>query len=360
MPANFDLSNLALQGVCPNNEILYDDKGMPSIMVKLQKMTYAELGMGESTAVHPAFIVNGQEVDYIWISKYQNIVYDNRAYSLPCQDPANTITFNNVLGYCSNKGPGWHLMTRMEWGFLVRWCQKNGYMPNGNNNFGKDGTESTYKALATSYSGARRYRTATGTGPLTWYHDKSPSGIADLCGNVIEYMGGIRIVYGELQILPNNDAADSSNSQGSYSSAWKAISAEDGSLLTPDGTGTTQHSVKVAMDESNHIYYTDTQGETRGSQLTSSFGGIYCDESVCDAAKLTLQNLCLLMYQSGELFSSHTNQIDNQNNERVFASGGSAGLGSNCRMASFAGAYPRGTGGKGEGFRAAYVELPSA
>ena len=36
--ANFDLSNLALKAVCPNNEILYDDKGLPSIMVKIPKI----------------------------------------------------------------------------------------------------------------------------------------------------------------------------------------------------------------------------------------------------------------------------------------------------------------------------------
>ena len=28
--SNFDLSALALKAVCPNNEILYDDKGMPA------------------------------------------------------------------------------------------------------------------------------------------------------------------------------------------------------------------------------------------------------------------------------------------------------------------------------------------
>ena len=97
MPANFDLSNLALKAVCPNNEILYDDKGLPSIMVKIPKMTYAQLGLGSSTAVHPAFIVNGQEVDAIYISKYQNIVYDGRAYSLPGEEPKHTINFDSAV-----------------------------------------------------------------------------------------------------------------------------------------------------------------------------------------------------------------------------------------------------------------------
>ena len=49
MSSNFDLANLALQAVCPNNQLLYDDKGMPSVMVKIPRMTWAELGVGDST-----------------------------------------------------------------------------------------------------------------------------------------------------------------------------------------------------------------------------------------------------------------------------------------------------------------------
>ena len=101
---NFDLSNLALKAVCPNNEILYDDKGLPSVMVKIPKMSYAQLGLGSSNAAHPAFIVNGQEVDAIYISKYQNIVQNGRAYSLPGQDPKAVITFDTALKACTDKG----------------------------------------------------------------------------------------------------------------------------------------------------------------------------------------------------------------------------------------------------------------
>ena len=114
MPANFDLSALAIKGLAPGNEILFDDKGMPSIMVKIPKLTYAQLGMGASTAVHPAFIVNGTEVDALYISKYLNIVKDSRAYSLPGQDPKANINFDTARQACEAKGAGWHLMTRME------------------------------------------------------------------------------------------------------------------------------------------------------------------------------------------------------------------------------------------------------
>ena len=175
MAANFDLSALALKALCPSNELIYDDKGIPSVMVKVPKMTYAELGLGASTATFPAFIVNGSEVDAIYISKYQNIVQNGRAYSLPGQDPKANITFDAALKACTDKGAGWHLMTAFEWGALIAWCEKNNYIPIGNNSYGKHSSESNYVAIpATKDSSHYAKHTATGTGPLTWYHDKTP------------------------------------------------------------------------------------------------------------------------------------------------------------------------------------------
>ena len=38
--ANFDMAELALKSVCPNNAMKYDDKEMPSIMVFIPKFQY--------------------------------------------------------------------------------------------------------------------------------------------------------------------------------------------------------------------------------------------------------------------------------------------------------------------------------
>ena len=360
MPANFDLSNLALKAVCPGNEILYDDKGMPSVMVKIPKMTYAQLGMGSSTAVHPAFIINGQEVDAIYISKYLNIVKGSRAYSLPGQDPKATITFDTARQACETKGVGWHIMTRMEWGLLVRWCQNNGVLPKGNNDYGKHSSESVYKAIPSWNDDPTKYakRTATGTGPLTWYHDQTPSGIADLCGDVWEWSGGIRTVKGELQILANNNAADSSKSQAAASAEWKAIKASDGTLITPDGTGTTTGSIKMDFVSSKLTYSDAITDSARGSH-SCSFANVVCDASVGDDAKLLLANLGLLQYNGQtELFSGQNVYFDNKEDERFFYSGGDYN-GTSYGVASFGG-YARSYSHASIGFRAAFVNLPSA
>ena len=245
--ANFDLAAMALKAVCPTNEILYDDKGLPSIMVRIPKFKISQVISGGADSVHPAFIVNGQEVDAIYISKYQNIVNNNRAYSLPCEDPKTSVNLDQAISYCTQKGEGWHLMTRAEWAAIALWCKANGCMPKGNNNYGKDVSESGYKAIPVPglNDSDRTARVLTGTGPVSWSHDGTLEGIWDLNGNIWEWMGGLRTVKGEVQVLVNNNAADLDHSQSASSAQWKAINATTGEYITPDGKGTTANSIKM-------------------------------------------------------------------------------------------------------------------
>lgn len=358
MAANFDLTNLAVTGLAPGNELIYDNAGMPSIMVKIPKMTYKQLGMGESTAVHPAFIINGTEVDAIYISKYQNIVQDGRAYSLGGVDPAANLNFDQARQYCEAKGEGWHLMTRMEWGVLLRWCIANGVLPKGNNSFGKHSTESAYKAIPTFMDGSKGIgRVATGTGPLTWYHDQTPSGIADLVGNVWEWAGGIRMVYGELQILANNNGADAAHSQSASSTEWKAINAADGTLITPNGSGTTAGSVKADYIGGKLVWSTNETVKA-DAWRDIQFSNITCDSTIGANAKLLLQNLGFLAYDGDTLESANHCYFDNGIAEICFYSGG-GWYGSAYGLASFSYDARSGTW-TNLGFRSAYAKLPTA
>lgn len=237
------MSNLAVQIAHPNNFLIYDDMGKPSVMVAIPKFYLDEVIDGASHTVHPAFIINGVEQDVIYISKYQNIVENGRAYSLPMKDPAINVDFDTAYNCCKAKGNGWHLMTNAEWAAIALWCKKNGTLPKGNNNYGKDISESTLplKAIPSFAYNNQIWRILTGSGPASWYHNGTFSGIADLNGNIMQWVNGFRLYNGEIQIIANNDAADFSTSSASDSAAWKAI-LPDGTLVAPGTSGTVKYS----------------------------------------------------------------------------------------------------------------------
>ena len=358
--SNFDLANMAMQAICPNNVILFDDQNQPSYMVRIPKMTYAQLGLGTSTATFPAFIVNGTEVDEIYISKYQNIVMNGRAYSLPGQDPKTSINFDSALAACTAKGAGWHLMTAFEWGALIAWCENNGFIPLGNNNYGKHSSESNYKALPASKDDTHyAVRTRTGTGPLTWYHDQTLEGIADLCGNVWEWTGGIRTVYGELQILVNNNAADGDNPQTAASTLWMAINASTGELMTPDGSGTTSGSVKMDW-VSSKLTYSNTITDSAPGDHNCQFAVITFGSAIGEDAQALLIALGMAP-KSGSIVPGSGNNcyFNNAQAERSFYRGGGYNDAAS-GFASFRGSSARSDAGGNLGFRSAYCKLPTA
>lgn len=154
---------LVLDVLCPGNQLLTGRRNRPSVMVRIPALTYRQLGLGELDQTHPAFWVNGREV----------------------------------------------------------------------------------QAMPAARKDGRTTCVQTGTGPLTWSHNGEPSGIWDLNGNVGEWVSGLRLVCGELQILPNNDGADICNSQAANSLMWRAIHAGTGALILPAGGSRTAHSLKL-------------------------------------------------------------------------------------------------------------------
>lgn len=254
----------------PNNEIILDDKGLPSVMVKIPKMTYADLGLS-GTGTFPAWIVNGKEVPYIYISKYQNIVKDGRAYSLPYQIPEANLTFDQAIQYCEAKGAGWHLMSNVEWQAIALWCAKNKCMPGGNNNEYNDYYNTSEKGAPMpkyddNYGDNVPY-TATGSGAKSWFHNNDYSGIADLNGNVYEWVGGVRTNAGEFNIIPDNNTALHLD-QSASSSEWKAIlpgtTIDNATLVAPGTNG-------VLINKSNGglgVKGTDSTGNSSGSAFS--------------------------------------------------------------------------------------------
>ena len=180
-----------------DNVVVFDDVGLPSIMVRFTRMTNAEL-FGGSDKPHPMFVIRGE------VSKYKNVIIDGRAYSLPMQKPQTNITHDEAQAACRKKGDGWHLLTMPEHGFLANLCLKNGTLPHGNTNYGKYHADESEKGILAPGSSCI---TLTGSGPETWFHDHTRFGVDGLCGDTWEHLAGFRLMDGVLQTTKDNDAA---------------------------------------------------------------------------------------------------------------------------------------------------------
>ena len=229
------------------------------MMVRIPKFKVSDVIPGGREETHPAFIVNGSEIPAIYISKYQNIIVNERAYSLPFQKPAVSVDFGSAKKACEAKGPGWHLMSNAEWAAVMLWSMKNGTLPRGNNNWGSNYDYEDETGIC--FDGNK---VLTGSGPETWSHDHTQNGIFDLTGNVWEWVDGLRLVNGEIQVIPNNDVAKQVDS-----SDWQPILIDGKSIKVSE----TEDGLKLTTDE--------PQGDFNGC----SFGDLETDINVPNLLK---------------------------------------------------------------------------
>ena len=211
---------------------IYDDAGIPSIMHRFRRMSNKEL-FGGSDKPHPAFIIGGEVYDEIYISVYPNVMINGKPYSLPFQKPAGNITLDDFSKACFSKGEGWHPMTAAEWGFLANLSLKLGTLPHGNTDYGAwhgDHKEHGQKAPNSN-------RTLTGTGPETWTHDHTKTGVHDLCGNIWEVLAGLRIKNGVLMVAANNDAALPETDLTQCGDDWKLLTDDKGAPVYVSASG---------------------------------------------------------------------------------------------------------------------------
>lgn len=301
--SGFDKERLALEAASGGkNTLILDDLGLPSVMVRIPKCRWSDIVDGGPDTTCSAFIIDGVEYDEIYISKFPNVVEGGRGYSLPGRDPAAYMNYDQARQYCETKGDGWHLMTNVEYMLLAHWCRVNGTIPRGNNWCGRDvdhkwehGTPSydwiinyNWNNMANKIDGTNYHhtgRTLTGSGPASWYHDGTIFGVDGLNGNVWEWTAGMRLQNGEIQIIPDNNAAKHID-QSESSTLWKAI-LQDGSLVAPGTANTLKYNSDTAGNNSQTVnrvgapildVVNDKPAYTGGGGITNDYYG-YLDRT---------------------------------------------------------------------------------
>ena len=205
-----------MNAVDHNNVVIFDDRGIPSIMCRFVRPKDTE-------EVPAVFKIGDKVADAIYISKYPNTVIDGRAYSMPMADPTVNITFDGAVQACRCKGLGWHLMTAVEYEYLLNQSREKGTMPHGNTDWGKDYYHNDEQGKVSNLG-----RTYTGTGPVTWNHDHTPYGVSDLNGNVWEWLAGLRIKDGVIEFIPDNKAASPYCDLSKDSTEWQQAETSKG------------------------------------------------------------------------------------------------------------------------------------
>jgi hypothetical protein len=94
------------------------------------------------------------------------------------------------------------MMTNWEWAAIALWCLKNDFQPRGNTSSGKSHA-ATWETGTPAPDNASK--TLGGSGPVSWRHDGTFAGIADLVGNVWEWQDGLKIVDGKVYMPADND-----------------------------------------------------------------------------------------------------------------------------------------------------------
>lgn len=302
------------------NEVIFDSRGIPDIMVSF---TPDELGL-------PAEL-KGRKVEAYLIAKYPATMIGGVPHSLPYQKPAVNVTRDEAIRLCEAKGHGWHLITNDEWAALAHQSRKNGTLPRGNTNSGK--SHSHPEETGTTYEDGYG-KTLTGSGPVTWNHDHTAEGVADMCGNVWEHVGGIRFVDGKVQVIPNNEAAAGAD-QSKDSPEWVNIYTADGDPIY----------YNVQDDKITLQPYEPEDKAWDGVPFTELEAG-----EVDDLDEL----IRLGLYPADGYEGTERFWLDTDD-ERCVYRGGSWGSGAGAGVFSLSGASARSYSGAGIGFRPAFV-----
>lgn len=230
------------------NTVIFDNVGMPSVVVKIFKKNSSDLYTGGANTTHPAFIIGNETRGVVGFSKFMNTIINGRAYSLPLSIPTTNISYDLAVQACRNKDGMWGLVPDALWAVVSYMSYNSGTIPHGNTYYGSwfNSNGISESGLPAANSDNNVTLTLTGSGPDTWSHDGTPYGVYDMCGNAHCWVGGSKLRNGKLTFIPNADSVLVDTDLSLDSSAWKEINSSG--LFVEVGSDNT---LKFGWDSTN-------------------------------------------------------------------------------------------------------------
>jgi len=236
-----------------NRTILYTATGQPNYMYVIPRFTLDEVSVGLGKTVHPVFIINGEVKSEFFYGCYPGSIQAGELLSQPNKEPASQ---RDLVGFqlaAARNGRGWHVSTNVEWAALTLLCRHSQWQEQGNTDYGRNYRhhDEIARRLDNIQAGEQEGvpTTFTGSGPASWYHNGDYNGIGDLCGNLWEWQNGMRLVAGEIQIIPDNNAAIQKVS--STDPRWRAIDLHTGALISPRDSYSAKFDAPIASRTAN-------------------------------------------------------------------------------------------------------------
>lgn len=246
-PAILDSARRALERSSRGrNTILYNAGREEIHVVRIDACSYADLGSAytagmNGTGILEAFSAGGVAKTHLWVGKYPAALSaSGRVVCQPGLDPWVDISYDEAVAACAAlgtiSGQSARLMSVWDWAAITHLIMASSRgQPTGNTDYGRHHTSKWQRA--TRVDGALggvttgTPRTLTGSGPREWSHDLSDFGIADLVGNVWEWLCGAKMTEGVISLGSDNGTVTTEASwaaQSGYtmpaSGAWSSLS----------------------------------------------------------------------------------------------------------------------------------------
>lgn len=220
------------------NTVVYDADGNPNVMVVIPRFNYEDLGLTSlelGTGIPTAFQTNGAPRSEILVGKYLASAMGAGTAVIGGKQPRVSVNYDAAKGLCTRKGTNWHLMSAHEWAAIALWCLANGTVPRGNTNYGRS-HEKYWETARRADNGIPgdtegTARTDTGKGPASWNHDHGEFGIADLVGNVWEWIDQLKLQDGRIITTLDNDPSVAEANWTNHAAYLDASSPTGGSPI---------------------------------------------------------------------------------------------------------------------------------